>query len=182
MQRRNLIRSALACTVGIAGISSLTYLNQDMDIANPQFANIEQAQLSLSKLLTTPTQTTQGWPLVKVLHHLTQSIEYSLTGFPINKSVAFQRTLGAGAFRVFSAFGRMHHGLQDEIPGASGMPENLNLTRAVNDLIDSLKRFDQYAGKLAPHFAYGELNKAQFARAHLMHIANHWQWVHAHHS
>lgn len=28
-------------------------------------------------------------------------------------------------------------------------------------------------GTLAPHFAYGELDKPQYTRAHLMHLADH---------
>jgi hypothetical protein len=28
-----------------------------------------------------------------------------------------------------------------------------------------------------PHFAYGALGKAEYTRAHLMHLANHWAEV-----
>jgi hypothetical protein len=37
--------------------------------------------------------------------------------------------------------------------------------------------FEAHAGPLAPHFAYGELDKAQYTRAHLMHLANHAERV-----
>ena len=34
-------------------------------------------------------------------------------------------------------------------------------------------RFEAHRGALQPHFAYGALNRADYARAHAMHIANH---------
>jgi hypothetical protein len=34
--------------------------------------------------------------------------------------------------------------------------------------------FARFNGTLRPHFAYGELTKPQYERAHLMHLANHW--------
>ena len=33
---------------------------------------------------------------------------------------------------------------------------------------------EAHTGPLAPHFAYGALDKTQYTRAHLMHLANHW--------
>ena len=38
--------------------------------------------------------------------------------------------------------------------------------------VPSVESIDESA--LAPHFAYGALNKAAYTRAHLMHLANHW--------
>ena len=35
--------------------------------------------------------------------------------------------------------------------------------------------FDAHTGVLQPHFAYGALDKPSYTRAHLMHLANHWQ-------
>jgi Protein of unknown function (DUF1569) len=48
------------------------------------------------------------------------------------------------------------------------------LKNSVNRLIDALAAFEAWSGPLKPHFAYGELTKPQYARAHLMHLANHW--------
>ena len=36
----------------------------------------------------------------------------------------------------------------------------------------TLRRF---TAPLQPHFAYGALDKPQFAQAHVMHLADHWQ-------
>ena len=39
---------------------------------------------------------------------------------------------------------------------------------------EALAAFDAWSGPLKPHVAYGELDKAQYTRAHLMHLADHW--------
>ncbi len=35
--------------------------------------------------------------------------------------------------------------------------------------------FSAHKGAFAPHFAYGSLDREEYERAHLMHLANHWQ-------
>ena len=40
--------------------------------------------------------------------------------------------------------------------------------------LQALRDFQRWSGPLAPHFAYGALDKAQYTRAHLMHLAHHW--------
>ena len=37
----------------------------------------------------------------------------------------------------------------------------------------SMLAFEGFQGQLAPHFAYGSLTKAEYARAHAMHFYNH---------
>lgn len=115
--------------------------------------------------------------LPQMLTHLAQSIEYSMRGFPQAKSALFQHTMGAAAFSVFQARGAMSHGLDEPIPGAPDLnaePSAQSLDLAKARLLTALNDFDAYAGTLQPHFAYGALDKAQYTRAHLMHLANHW--------
>ena len=57
------------------------------------------------------------------------------------------------------------------------LPEGLALGPAIDYVLQALDRFDKHTGALAPHFAYGALSKADYARAHLMHLANHWDLV-----
>ncbi|HZT56441.1 MAG TPA: DUF1569 domain-containing protein, partial [Burkholderiaceae bacterium] len=52
----------------------------------------------------------------------------------------------------------------------TGQPLGPALERA----IAALRAFDAHAGALQPHFAYGALDKPAYTRAHLMHLANHW--------
>ena len=79
------------------------------------------------------------------------------------------------AFAVFSARGHMSHSLSEPIPGAPDIAAGQALDAAVDRLSASLRAFDAHTGALAPHFAYGALDKPDYLRAHLMHLANHWQ-------
>lgn len=121
--------------------------------------------------------TTEGWGLAQVLVHAAQSVEFSLAGFPQPKSALFRGTVGALAFTVFDQRGRMSHGLEEPIPGAPALDAATPLPAAVARLSKALADFDAHRGALAPHFAYGALDKAQYTRAHLMHLADHWQRV-----
>ena len=87
----------------------------------------------------------------------------------------FRASLGPLAFAMFTWRGRMTHGLDQAIPGAPAIPEGLPLLPAVDRAVAALLAFERHAGPLMPHFAYGALGKAAFTRAHLMHLADHWQ-------
>lgn len=119
-------------------------------------------------------RTRSGWNLPQTLHHLAQSIEYSMVGFPAPKSPLFQATAGRLAFAFFDSRGRMSHGLTEPIPGAPALPPDQALAPAIDRLLQAMARFDAHAGPLQPHFAYGALDKASYVRAHLMHLADHW--------
>ena len=117
--------------------------------------------------------TTGTWPLSSVLDHLAQSIEMSMEGFPQPKPALFQMTAGRAAFAVFRARGKMSHGLAEPIPGAAPLDIGADWKPAARRLRTAIARFESHAGKLKPHFAYGELDKGDYALAHCMHIANH---------
>jgi len=120
---------------------------------------------------------TGAWTLAQMLEHAAQSIEYSLRGFPQPKGALFQATIGKAAFAVFEARGRMSHSLDEPIPGAPPIDAKAPLVPAIARALQALREFDAHTGTLAPHFAYGALDKAQYTRAHLMHLANHWDEV-----
>ena len=110
----------------------------------------------------------------QLLQHLAQSIEYSMTGYPEMKSAVFRALIGNSAWTLFNARGEMTHSLTEPIPGAPALDPDKVLKTEVNRLLDALAAFEAWQGPLKPHFAYGELDKFQYTRAHLMHLANHW--------
>lgn len=116
---------------------------------------------------------TNTWPLRTVLEHLAQSIEMSMDGYPQPKSAWFQKSVGAAAFTVFAWRGRMHHGLTEPIPGAPALPQGDDWKLGAARLRSAISRFQAHTSTLRPHFAYGTLDKAEYALAHTMHIANH---------
>lgn len=117
------------------------------------------------------------WNLSQLLQHAAQSVEYSIDGYPERMSGLFRATVGAAAFFVFDARGTMAHRLDEPIPGAPPLLAEAPLAASIRRAVDALRRFEAHSGALAPHFAYGALDKAQYTRAHLMHLANHWSEV-----
>ena len=68
----------------------------------------------------------------------------------------------------------MSHSLNEPIPGSPALAAGDALDGAIARALKALQDFEAHTGPLAPHFAYGALDKAQYTRAHLMHLANHW--------
>jgi hypothetical protein len=176
-KRRVLVLAGGLTAVGVGGIAAYAVTQSNHPMAHSAFADIPTALRTLDRLHTEPLYATSGWDLAHVLHHSAQSIDYSIDGFPQPKPAWFRGTVGRAAFAVFSARGRMSHGLAEPIPGAPEIAAGQDLGPAVERVMQSLLRFDRHAGPLAPHFAFGTLTKAEFARAHLMHLANHWDVV-----
>jgi hypothetical protein len=169
MQRRTFVRSVV---IGSAAVAVSGCARADVRT----FPTLASAQSALDALQKQPKRTSQGWKLPAVLVHAAQSVEYSLTGFPEMKPAWFRASAGTLAFAVFDAKGSMHHSLTEPIPGAPALGEPA-LEAAVQRLQKALRDFEVHRGTLAPHFAYGALDHAQYARAHLMHLANHWEDV-----
>lgn len=138
------------------------------------FATLADALRELDRLATAVAlNAAASWTWSKTLLHCAQSIEYSMTGYPESKSALFQRTAGAMAFSFFKSRGRMSHNLIEAIPGAATLDANAASALAIASLRKAVDSFQQFTGVLRPHFAYGELNKTDYEKAHAMHIANH---------
>ncbi len=166
MQRRRFVLTGVG--VAVAGLTGCTG-------ALHTFSTLKEARQRVLDLRFNTPQHDSPWSLSQLLQHLAQSIEYSVQGYPEMKNVVFRAVAGNAAFAFFNARGRMSHSLTEPIPGAPALAADVALKDAVQRLLDALDRFEQHTGALRPHFAYGELDKAQYTRAHLMHLANHWQ-------
>lgn len=139
------------------------------------FTGWKQAQEAVLDLLFREKVVVDNpWNLSQVLQHLAQSIEFSMQGFPVLKGRWFRSSIGSAAFAVFNARGAMSHDLAEPIPGAPALDAAQTLKTSVQRLLDAMDAFARFNGTLRPHFAYGELTKPQYERAHLMHLANHW--------
>ena len=166
MKRRTLLQTPLLA----ASIAATPWARAD----EPRVTTLSDGQRWLDRLQAArEVRTTGAWPLPAVLEHLAQSIEMSMDGFPQPRGALFQNTLGAAAFAVFSWRGRMTHGLAEPIPGAPALRHDAPLPEAAARLRAAMDRFERHQGALAPHFAYGTLDKVRFAQAHSFHIANH---------
>jgi hypothetical protein len=112
------------------------------------------------------------WSLAQVLVHCAQSVEYSLTGYPKPRGWVVRRIIGPRVMAKFLRQGFLTHDRAAPIPGAPplGAP---TLAEAVTQLRTAITRFDAHDGPLAPHFAYGEVDKASYEKLHAMHVADH---------
>lgn len=119
-----------------------------------------------------------SWNLSKILNHCSQSIIYSLHGYPEMKSSFFQNTIGTMAFSFFSLRGKMSHSLEDPIPGSAQTNQEDSLEDSIKTILFAITRFEKATSEeLKPHFAYGILDKDDYDYAHTLHIKNHFERI-----
>ncbi len=176
--RKKLLVGLAATAVGAWGVrtaaaSALSY-PEGAPGQRLRFASLAEALAEVRARASSPTlRTTGSWNWAQILEHCAQSIEFSLTGYPENKSPVIRGTVGALVHAHFVHQGYMKHDLAAVIPGAPplalpGAPE-LALARLEKAISD----FQARSEPLAPHFVYGELSKAEYDRVQAMHLANH---------
>lgn len=133
----------------------------------------------LNALLDTPFKSIGKWNAAHIFEHCKQSVDYSITGYPEVHSELFQNTAGVIAFETFGLARRMQHPLDEVIPSAPDLAMD-NERLALQQLISSLETFQSHIGPLKPHFAFGELNKSDYAFAHAVHINQHLEEIYVH--
>lgn len=170
MNRRTVIK-LLGASSAVAMIGSGIY---EINREHPELS-LTTTLLFLKQLNPEKITSSGEWPLTRAFEHLAQSIEFSMVGYPVMKSEFFQNTAGSIAFSVFNARGKMNHGLNEVIPGEVISTPSLTITQSLTRLINSLESFAAFDGPLQPHFAYGQLSKAEYTLAHIMHINNHFE-------
>ena len=176
--RRSMLRRVgLVVGVGALAAPLLVSIVHPAPLNSERFASIDAALKTLQQLKTQALRMSGVWDMAHVLHHAAQSIEFSIGGFPEPKPAWFRATVGSYAFSLFNARGQMTHNLAEPIPGAPDIAQGQPLAPAIEHLVGALQSFERHTGALMPHFAYGALGKADYTRAHLMHLANHWAEV-----
>jgi len=175
MNRRQFIKGTIAVTGSLTAAAGGVFLVVD---GTPQDElTITDALNRLELLASSELEALGDWSLFQVFSHCAQSVEYSMSQYPVHKSTAFKQTVGSLAFAIFAAKGRMQHSLSEPIPGAPELMRGDNVQGALARLRLSLIAFQQYSGEYAPHFAYGGLSKREYERAHVMHLNNHLQAI-----
>jgi len=182
MERRKLIRGLLYTTAGlvVVGGGATGFFHHHFSDRNQakralNFNNLKEALEELDKIEKAANLEIAGnWSLYQNLMHCSQSIEYSLVGFPENKSTFFQNTIGKLVFHKFEGQGYMRHNRNEPIPKAPEILKNGDLKEAFAKLRKTIADFENFQGNLAPHFAYGKLTKQEFTKAHSFHLADHF--------
>ena len=169
MQRRTVLKGAALGGVAVLGVG-LWALPSGVA---PDAVSLQGAQQVLAGLVDKPLTSLKGWSPAQVFNHCAQSIEYSISGYPALKPGWFRSSVGPLAFSVFAERGAMRHPLNEAIPGAAPLSEPSSQTLALKRLQQAFSDFAAYQGELQPHFAYGVLNHADYAQAHVLHLYNH---------
>lgn len=165
MNRRRFLQVAIAVPV--------TLLLGSKVIAMARHYPLQEMLTQLKRLPPAKLISHGHWSVSTVLQHLAQSIRYSRLGYPEAKTALFQYTAGSIAFNAFAAAGSMQHPLDQPIPGAPALVNDVPNDVALRELITELELFIAWQGELAPHFAYGPLSKQQYYSAHYLHIQQH---------
>jgi hypothetical protein len=170
MNRRRFLKLSAIGVAGV-GVSSVIAWHLIPSVTEPLSINKTLEKLVLIEK-SMPEMTGQ-WNLATTLMHCAQSVDFSIDGYPEHKSDIFKATAGTLAFSAFKAKGKMTHNLSEAIPGAPVIPTSQSLEAAIEAFRLSLIRFQSHKGPLLPHFAYGNLSKADYEKAHAMHLNNH---------
>jgi len=170
MNRRKFIKATIGCGIAVGLVGTGVWFSID---ENTEPLTIDSALKVIQSLSSQSLSHLGEWNPTQIFNHCAQSVEYSMSGFPVHKSDLFKSTLGQLAFSAFSAKGKMTHSLNEVIPGAPILAKENNLPTALKRLEKAMLAFKAFKGKLSPHFAYGELSKADYEAAHVMHLYNH---------
>ncbi len=142
-----------------------------------KLANLDEALFEIDLIeANPPIEMQQEWSLYKVLHHLAQSCEYSMTGYPELQPAAVQ-AVAKLVFNTYVEQGFMTHDLGAPVPGAPAIPDSGLLAPAFARLRRAIYSFKDFTGELQPHFAYGELTRVEWELAHSFHMADHFTFL-----
>jgi hypothetical protein len=136
-----------------------------------QWTSLAQAAAALEKLDCTRATVAGPWSVAEVLAHCAQSIECAVAGFPVAKPWLFRATIGRLALAKFLGQGYLRHDLTAPIPGLAP-PVEREVPAALARLHAAMRTFAE-AERVAPHFAYGAVDKARYDQVQAMHIADH---------
>ena len=143
-----------------------------MDHTLLRLTTLEDAKQELLKLSKSTEIKAPQWNLNKILVHCTQTIEYSMTGYPKLKPKFIQATIGKIVISKFLKQGFMKHDLTAPVPGAPDLSIE-SLEQAMSGLNSAINKFIAHSGELYPHLIFGKLSKSDYDKYFAMHIAEH---------
>lgn len=136
--------------------------------------NLDEALVELDKLAQSQDTKTVNWSVYRVLHHCAQTIEYSMTGYPVQKNKLLQWTIGKLAIGKFLRQGYMKHNLAAPVPGAPAVVAEGTPAEGIALLKNTIEKFQNFNAPLQPHLLFGQLTKTQYNQYFAMHIADHF--------
>lgn len=169
-------KTFLKLSVGVAAITTFGAVTGCAQSGRRlKFSSINDIlkELALIEANLSTVEMQQEWSLYKVLNHVAQSMEYSMTGYPQVDPPA-QQAVAKIAFEGFKTQGYMTHDLAAPVPGAPEIPDSGPIDLAFERLRNACSDFQNFTGTLHPHFSYGDLSYEDWELAHAFHVANHF--------
>ncbi|KKO48665.1 twin-arginine translocation pathway signal [Arsukibacterium sp. MJ3] len=165
MNRRQFLQASVLAPVAIVLVTKL--------VATIRPYPLSGILLQLRALPPQRLSSSGEWNVSQILQHCAQSVRYSIDGYPKARSLWFQNSIGKLAINAFAATGKLHHPLNEPIPGAPTLAPELPNDVALRELIYTVQQFMDWQGELQPHFTYGSLSKAQYYSVHYLHLQSH---------
>jgi hypothetical protein len=137
------------------------------------FSTLTDVKKELLILSEINTIKSKNWSPYKIFLHCSQTIEYSMVGYPILKSKFFRYTIGKLVIKKFLNQGFMKHNLSAPVPGGSNIEDSGTANEGIDTLIKSIDKFKAFNNELAPHLAFGKLSKDDYDKYFSFHIADH---------
>lgn len=174
MSRKSFLKLSLGTAAAVSIGTTTTGCISNPRGRNLIFAGLDDALEELALIeANLPVEMQQKWTLYKVLNHLAQSAEYSMTGYP-ELDPPLVQSIAKLVFNSFRKQGYMIHDLGAPVPGAPDIPDQGDLPSAFQRLRNAIWDFQNHTGALHPHFTYGTLTYDEWEMAHAMHIADHF--------
>jgi len=138
-----------------------------------KLSSLEDAKNELLKFSKSKTVTAPQWSTYKILVHCTQTIEFSMKGYPKLKPGIIRMTVGKIAIKKFLKQGYMKHSLTAPVPSAPEIKDDGDEVAAMKSLISAINKFIAFTSELQPHLLFGTLTKSEYNKYFAMHIADH---------
>lgn len=143
------------------------------DIMDINLLNLEDSKKELLKLREENLISKGKLSAYQIFVHCAKTIEYSMIGYPKIKSKFIQHTAGKLMIHKFLKKGYMRHNLEVDVLGSSLIEDNGTTDEGIEILLETIRKFLTYKGRLQPHFFFGELTKEEYDKYFSIHIANH---------
>ena len=137
-----------------------------------KFKNFEEVLIALEKMEQYPFKLKGDWDAHQHLMHCSQSLQLNITGYPLEKSHLFQKTIGKTVFFLFKTFGSLSHNTNAFTTGTDPIRKN-GLQEGIHEYRNQIIQFLDWKGPVKPHAFFGKLSKHDIIRYHSMHFANH---------
>lgn len=138
-----------------------------------RFQTLDDARAELDRLEKGPVETTGNWSYFQILAHCAKAINASMRGFSTKKSWFLRRLVGPLALRKVFKQGFIPAGAVSSAKGVSVQRVEGDEKAILAELKKLINEFEGYNGPLAEHPFFGKLNKKQWTRLAVMHLANH---------